>query len=119
MWPSPRHDRLGSRVANLSRLQASLHVAARVLAPSVEALDAPLEPRSSRLALGACYSALRCLPRRDLHPLEKDSMKPAALDQLLHDAPWMHYIGCFARRVAAGLARRAAAGNLRRAAAPC
>src|ERR1700682_4254778 len=38
-WPSPRHDRLGSRIVNLTRLQASLDVAARVLAPSVEALD--------------------------------------------------------------------------------
>ena len=30
MLPSPRNDRLGSRIVNLSRLQASLHVAARV-----------------------------------------------------------------------------------------
>ena len=44
-WPSPRHDRLGSRIVNLSRLQASLDVAARGLAPSVEALDTPLGPR--------------------------------------------------------------------------
>jgi len=49
-WPSPRHDRLGSRMVNLSRLQASLHVAARVLASSKEALDAPLGPRGFRHA---------------------------------------------------------------------
>src|SRR5207247_593810 len=46
-WPSPRHDRLGSRLVNLSRLQASRHVAARVLALSVETLDTPLGPRDS------------------------------------------------------------------------
>ena len=43
-WPSPRHDRLGSRVVTVTRLQASLHVAARVPASSVEAPDTPLEP---------------------------------------------------------------------------
>ena len=53
MWPSPRHDRLGSRVVSLSRLQASLDVAARVLAPrcaaraASRALDAPLGTRGS------------------------------------------------------------------------
>ena len=47
-WPSPRHDRLGSRIVNLSRRQASRDAAARVLAPSVEALDAPLGPRGPR-----------------------------------------------------------------------
>jgi len=67
-WPSPRHDRLGSRVVHLSRLQASLDVAARVLALSVETFDTPLEPRDSHPALGVCYSALRRLPRRDSHP---------------------------------------------------
>ena len=74
-WPSPRHDRLGSRIVNLSRLQASLDVAARVLAPSVEALDTPLEPPTSRSEFGVCYSALRRLPRRDLHPLETNGRK--------------------------------------------
>ena len=74
--PSPRHDRLGSRVVNLSRLQASLDVAARVLAPSEEALDTPLGPHDSPHVPGVCYSALRCLPRRDLHPLEtNDGMR--------------------------------------------
>ena len=74
-WPSPRHDRLGSRVVNLSRLQASLDVVARVLAPSVEALDTPLEPPTSRSESGVCYSALRRLPRRDWHPLETNGRK--------------------------------------------
>ena len=78
-WPSPRHDRLGSRIVNLSRLQASRDVVARVLAPSVEALDTPLGPHGSRRPPGVCYSALRGLPRRDLHPLERDSGKPALL----------------------------------------
>ncbi len=86
-WPSPRHDRLGSRVVNVSRLQASRQVAARVLASSVEALDAPLGPHSSRHTPGACYSALRGLPRRDLHPREMDSGKPAQTGWLRHDAP--------------------------------
>src|SRR5439155_8228287 len=74
-WPSPRHDRLGSRIVNLTRLQASRTVAARVLALSVETLDTPLEPRDSRPTLGVCYSALRRLPRRDLHSLEEGSVE--------------------------------------------
>src|SRR6266545_243180 len=86
-WPSPRHDRLGSRVVNLTRLQASLHVAARVLASSVEACDTPLGPQDSRPAPGVCYSALRRLPRRDLHPLEMDSVKQTTTRPLRHDAP--------------------------------
>ena len=65
-WPSPRHDRLGSRVVNLSRLQASRDVAARVLASSVEAFDTPLGPPGSLPTPGVCYSALRRLPRRDM-----------------------------------------------------
>src|SRR5437762_5886654 len=73
--PSPRHDRLGSRIVNLTRLQASRDVAARVLAFSVETLDTPLEPRDSRPTLGVCYSALRRLPRRDLHSLEEGSVE--------------------------------------------
>ena len=85
---SPRHDRLDARVVNLTRLQASLHVAARGLAPSEEALDTPLGPRDSRHASGVCYSALRRLPRRDLHPLEKNSVKRASVCLLRHDAPW-------------------------------
>ena len=74
-WPSPRRDRLGSRVVTLTRLQASLDVAARVLALSRETCDTPLEPRDSHRALGVGYSALRCLPRRDLHPLEEGSVE--------------------------------------------
>src|SRR5438093_843531 len=45
LWPSPRHARLGSlclSADNLTRRQDSRDVAARALAPSVEALDAPL-----------------------------------------------------------------------------
>jgi hypothetical protein len=85
-WPSPRHDRLGSRVVNLTRLQASRDVAARGLAPSVEALDTPLGPPKSLSMPGVCYSALRRLPRRDLHPLESND-KTAALARLRrHDA---------------------------------
>src|SRR5260221_5832198 len=90
-WPSPRHDRLGSRVVNLSRLQASHHVAARVLALSVETLDTPLGPRDSRPPPGVCYSALRDLPSRDLHPVEMDSVKQTMTCPLRHDAPCLHY----------------------------
>ena len=76
---SPRNDRLDARVVNLSRLQASRDVAARGLAPSVEALDTPLGPSGSHPMPGVCYSALRRLPRRDSHPLEKnDGMRPLA-----------------------------------------
>ena len=74
-WPSPCDQRLGSRIVNMSRLQASRHVAARVLAPSSEALDTPLGPPRSLAVPGVCYSALRCLPRRDSHPLETNSVK--------------------------------------------
>ncbi len=37
---------------------------------------------------GVCYSALRRLPRRDLHPLEMNSVKRTLLCPLRHDAPW-------------------------------
>ena len=63
----------------MSRLQTSLYVAARVLAPSSEALDTPLGPPRSLAVPGVCYSALRCLPRRDLHPLETNSVKQMLL----------------------------------------
>ena len=82
----PRHDRLDARVVNLTRLQASLHVAARGLAPSVEALDTPLGPRASPHVSGVCYSALRCLPRRDLHPLEENDEIRALARPHRHDA---------------------------------
>jgi hypothetical protein len=85
--PSPRNDRLGSRVVNLTRLQVSLHVAARVLAPSVEALDTPLGSRDSHRAPGVCYSVLRRLPRRDLHPLEKNDGIQTLARLHRHDAP--------------------------------
>jgi hypothetical protein len=87
MSSSPRHDRLDARIVNLTRLQASRHVAARGLAPSVEALDTPLEPRGSHHALGVCYSALRYLPRRDLHPLEQNDAMSALARPHHHDAP--------------------------------
>ena len=88
MLSSPRHDRLDARVVNLTRLQASRDVAARGLAPSVEALDTPLGPPESRPMPGVCYSALRHLPRRDLHPLEtNDGMRRLALPHR-HDATW-------------------------------
>jgi hypothetical protein len=78
------------QAVNLSRLQASLDVAARALAPSVEALDTPLGPHEFPLAPGVCYSALRRLPRRDLHPLERCSKKQnsqRSIAPLRHDAP--------------------------------
>jgi len=86
MLSSPRHDRLDARVVNLTRLQASLHVAARGLAPSVEALDTPLGPHGSHRTAGVCYSALRCLPRRDLHPLELNDGMGALARSHRHDA---------------------------------
>ena len=88
-WPSPRNDRLGSRVVNLSRLQASRHVAARVLASSVEACDTPLGPPRLSREPGVCYSALRRLPRRDLHPLETNSVKQTFVASHRHDAPFL------------------------------
>ncbi len=86
MLSSPRNDRFDARVVNLTRLQASLHVAARGLAPSVEALDTPLGPRESPRASGVCYSALRRLPRRDLHPLEMNDGMGALARPHRHDA---------------------------------
>jgi hypothetical protein len=85
-WPSPSHERLGSRVVNLTRLQASRDVAARGLAPSVEACDTPLGPPGSLPMPGVCYSALRRLPRRDLHPLESNDRMGALARPHLHDA---------------------------------
>ena len=86
-WPSPCHERLGSRLVNVSRLQASREVATRVLASSEEACDTPLRPPSSHSVPGVCYSALRRLPRRDLHPLEMNDAKQTLLGLLHHDAP--------------------------------
>jgi hypothetical protein len=40
---------------------------------------------------GVCYSALRRLPRRDLHPLETNSVKQTVTSPLRHDAPCPHY----------------------------
>jgi hypothetical protein len=88
MSSSPRHDRLDARIVTVSRLQASRDVAARGLAPSVEALDTPLGPRESPRASGVCYSALRRLPRRDLHPLEKSDKMLALARPHRHDATW-------------------------------
>jgi plasmid stabilization system protein ParE len=57
-------------------------------APSVEALDTPLGPHGSHRTSGVCYSALRCLPRRDLHPLEKNDGMRALARPHRHDATW-------------------------------
>ena len=74
MLLSPWRERLGFPIVNLSRLQASLHVAARVLASRCSrALDVALRPPGSLLAPATCYPALRRLPGRDSHPLEKRS----------------------------------------------
>ena len=84
----------------MSRLQASLHVAARVLAPrcaacaASRALDAPLGLQGLPRQPGACYPALRRLPGRDSHPLDMRSMQQPLLalagsaEPLLRDAPW-------------------------------
>ncbi len=76
-WPSPSRARLGSPIVSVTRRQDSLHVAARALAPSEEALDAPLRRRISRSAPGACYRAFRYLPVRDFHPLARCSFQEA------------------------------------------
>jgi hypothetical protein len=59
----------------------------RVLAPSVEALDTPLGPPDSHPLPGVCYSALRGLPRRDLHPQETNDRMGALARPHRHDAP--------------------------------
>src|SRR5436190_11241847 len=85
-WPSPRHARLGSRIVYLSRRQASLDVAARALAPSVEAFDAPLRLRRSLAAPGACYRTVRLLSGRDSHPLVRCSGNDLSI--VRQDATW-------------------------------
>jgi hypothetical protein len=70
----------------VTRLQASRDVAARGLAPSEEALDTPLGPPGSLPVPGVCYSALRRLPRRDLHPLEPNDKTVALARSRRHDA---------------------------------
>jgi len=71
----------------VTRLQASLHVAARALAPhraghtDVWASDIPLGKRGFLHTPGTCYSALRRLPRRDFHPLETCSLYRAVHGQ--------------------------------------
>src|SRR5439155_26657268 len=78
--------RLGSRVVTVSRRQASLDVAARALAPSEEALDAPLRPRRSLPVPGACYRTVRFLSGRDSHPLVRCSGNDLKI--VRQDAPW-------------------------------
>ncbi len=95
MWSSPRYDRFDAQIVNLTRLQASLHVAARGLAPSVEAFDTPLGPREFLRASGVCYSALRRLPRRDLHPLESNDTMTALARSHHHDAPYVDCTSAF------------------------
>ena len=96
MLPSPRHDRFGLRVVTLSRLQASLDVAARVFAPRCttcaawRALDAPLGHEGLPSIPGACYPAHRRLPGRDLHPLEKRSEQRTCLFQSQFERPSRH-----------------------------
>ena len=53
---------------DMTRRQASLDVAARALASSKEAFDAPLGPRNLFRKLRACYRALRLLARTGLAP---------------------------------------------------
>ena len=74
-----RRDMSGSAlpIVTLTRLQRSLHAAARALAPSKEALDTPLSPPTSPRRTGACYPALRRLPGRDSHPLACHSFQDA------------------------------------------
>lgn len=87
--PSPGHERLGSLSLNLSRLQASLDFAARVVAPSKEAFDVQLQQHPSLHALWTCYPALRRLPVWDSHPLEMCSLRPhfLAVASSRHGAP--------------------------------
>jgi hypothetical protein len=59
-----------------------------LLALSEEALDTPLGAHGSHRTSGVCYSALRCLPRRDLHPLEKNDRIRARARRHRHDATW-------------------------------
>jgi hypothetical protein len=97
-WPSPRHARLGARIVSVTRRQASLDVAARAVASLrqlslVRAFDTRLHQSASRPQVLVCYRALRRLPGRDSHPLERCSMdrpwRSLALAPrlLLHDAP--------------------------------
>src|SRR5207302_3156817 len=77
LLPSRRNDPLGPlehlSADNLTRLQRSLlMVAARALAPRwTRALDAALRPTTSPPRSAACYRALRRLPGRDSHPLDR------------------------------------------------
>ena len=93
--PSPRHEKLGAIVVNVTRLQRSLDAAARWIAPPKGALDIPRGPGGSLRQPGICYAALQRLPRRDLHPLVKNSVKivhfprARAARGLRQDAPWV------------------------------
>ena len=77
-WPSPRHDRLGSRIVNVSRLQASRDVAARGLAPSVEALDTPLGPRESPRASWGLLLGAPALTEAGLAPAGEERRDDSA-----------------------------------------
>src|SRR5262249_13673451 len=73
-----------ARIVTVTRLQSSLHVAARVLASrrtalaATRALDTPLRKQGSLLAPGVCYSARLRLPRPDFHPLDPHGETPGS-----------------------------------------
>ena len=61
--------------------------------PPQRLLDTPLGPRRSLAVPGVCYSALRCLPRRDFHPLETNSVKSMVIHPLRHDTRRFNPLG--------------------------
>ena len=85
----------------MTRRQASLDVAARVVAPfaqlsPLKAFDTTLHQSASGPQVVVCYQALRRLPGRDSHPLERCSgaqtLRAPFLPNAhrLHDTPCIH-----------------------------
>ena len=71
--------------------------------PPKRLLTPRLRHRNLSRPPGVCYSALRRLPRRDLHPLETKSVNQTPTGPLRHDAP----------RAKSTLLRRSIGGTLR------
>ncbi len=71
-WPSPRHDRLGApkhlSADILTRLARRSPYCGPLRRSLLRGSRRSARPRASRPRTGPCYSALRRLPRRDLHP---------------------------------------------------
>ena len=80
----------GARAQDLSRQPARPDLWGARVSNDPGLPDPPLGPPRSLAVPGVCYSALRGLPRRDLHPRETNSVKQMRRHPLRRDARSPH-----------------------------